>query len=297
MTQYVKPKRADSLVNEKGKLNKRKKVWQKVVMTLAVVVVFVTTYVLIMPALTANAEPHCGLEEHSHTEECYGDVLICGFETEGEGHAHTDECYEIISTLVCELEESEGHTHAEECCDEEGNLICELEESEGHKHTEECYATEKNLICELEESEGHTHTEECYAHELICGLTEHTHCTQCYSDFDADLENEISWTAAVKNAKFTGCWSDDIVSAARTQLGYTESEKNYLVSVSDDGSEMLKGYTRYGAWYRAQGYVRAENVAVTVDEATGELIETPDLRYMDWDTLFVSFCVRIPGGP
>lgn len=263
----------DNRVDEIGSVRKKKKLWQKVVGVLAAIVVFTTTYALIIPAITENAVAHCGMEEHTHTDECYGDVLVCELE-EGEGHVHTDECYEIVRTLVCELEESEGHTHTEECYDEEGNLVCELEESEGHTHTDACYETEKNLVCELEECEAHTHTEECYEHKLVCELEEHTHCTQCYSDFDADLENEISWSAAVSRAKLTGDWNEDIIAVAKTQLGYTESAKNYLVSVDENDAEILKGYTRYGAWYNTLGLT---------DE---------DMSYADWNTLFVSFCIR-----
>ena len=33
---------------------------------------------LILPALTAEGTPHCGIEEHTHTDECYENRLICG---------------------------------------------------------------------------------------------------------------------------------------------------------------------------------------------------------------------------
>ncbi|MCD8085076.1 MAG: hypothetical protein LUF28_01885, partial [Clostridiales bacterium] len=93
-------------------------------------------------------ETYCGLEEHTHTEDCYETALTCTLE-ESEGHTHTEDCYETVTTLVCELEECEGHTHTEDCYDEEGNLTCELEESEGHTHTEDCYETEEVLVCAL----------------------------------------------------------------------------------------------------------------------------------------------------
>lgn len=54
-------------------------------------------------------ETYCGLEEHTHTDECYADVLICGQE-ENESHTHTAGCYE--TQLVCRLEE---HTHTAAC--------------------------------------------------------------------------------------------------------------------------------------------------------------------------------------
>lgn len=84
----------------------RRKIWHRIVMGLACVVVFCTVYALILPAI---AMENCGLEEHTHTDECYEQTLICGQEESGE-HTHTDACYE--STLTCGLEE---HTHSEEC--------------------------------------------------------------------------------------------------------------------------------------------------------------------------------------
>lgn len=226
--------------------NRKHKRWQKAVSILACIVVFCTVYALILPALTAEGTPHCGIEEHTHTDECYENRLICGKE-EGEGaHTHTDECYTQEQTLICGLEEGEGaHTHTEECYDEDGNLICGLEENEGHQHTEECYQTENILTCELEESEGHQHTAECYEQVLACGKEEHTHSLACYSDPNADVEDADTWQNSVSSVSLTGNWGSDLAAIAQTQIGYRESTSNY--NVAEDGATM-NGYTRYGAW-------------------------------------------------
>ena len=226
--------------------NRKHKRWQKAVSILACIVVFCTVYALILPALTAEGIPHCGIEEHTHTDECYENRLICGKE-EGEGaHTHTDECYTQEQTLICGLEEGEGaHTHTEECYDEEGNLICELEENEGHQHTEECYQTENILTCDQEESEGHQHTAECYEQVLACGKEEHTHSLACYSDPNADVEDADTWQNSVSSVSLTGNWGSDLAAIAQTQIGYRESTSNY--NVAEDGATM-NGYTRYGAW-------------------------------------------------
>lgn len=226
--------------------NRKHKRWQKAVSILACIVVFCTVYALILPALTAEGTPHCGIEEHTHTDECYENRLICGKE-EGEGaHTHTDECYTQEQTLICGLEEGEGaHTHTEECYDEEGNLICGLEENEGHQHTEECYQTENILTCDQEESEGHQHTAECYEQVLACGKEEHTHSLACYSDPNADVEDADTWQNSVSSVSLTGNWGSDLAAIAQTQIGYRESTSNY--NVAEDGATM-NGYTRYGAW-------------------------------------------------
>lgn len=226
--------------------NRKHKRWQKAVSILACIVVFCTVYALILPALTAEGTPHCGIEEHTHTDECYENRLICGKE-EGEGaHTHTDECYTQEQTLICGLEEGEGaHTHTEECYDEEGNLICGLEENEGHQHTEECYQTDNILTCDQEESEGHQHTAECYEQVLACGKEEHTHSLACYSDPNADVEDADTWQNSVSSVSLTGNWGSDLAAIAQTQIGYRESTSNY--NVAEDGATM-NGYTRYGAW-------------------------------------------------
>ena len=108
--------------------------WVRAVIALACVVIYITTYVLIMPAVTLARATECGQEEHIHTEDCYETEteLTCG----QEEHAHTDDCY-----------------------DEEGNLICGMEE---HVHDDSCYTSREVLVCGQEE---HVHTEDCYAEE------------------------------------------------------------------------------------------------------------------------------------
>lgn len=250
--------------------NRRRKRWQKTVSILACLVVFCTVYALILPALTAEADTYCGKEEHTHTEDCYKDKLICGKE-EGQGaHQHTDDCYREVEALVCQTPESEGHQHTDACYTEEQvltctntkeghvhsefegcyttekRLTCGMEEGEGaHHHTAECYEKKKELICGQEENDGHRHTAECYKKELICGKEEHTHTLACYSNPDADVENGDVWQTTVSSVTLTGNWGADLAAIAQTQTGYTESTANY--AVAEDG-QTIHGYTRYGAW-------------------------------------------------
>ena len=70
-------------VLSKLKYKKRRKAWKQVLRVMMCVVVFVTTYMLILPAITKETKTFCGLEEHTHEAACYRDVLLC------EGHAHT----------------------------------------------------------------------------------------------------------------------------------------------------------------------------------------------------------------
>ena len=75
----------------------------------AAIVVFVTTYALVLPAITMETEADCGIEAHQHDSSCYEDRLICDI-PESDGHQHTASCYEKI--LICG---KEVHTHSTEC--------------------------------------------------------------------------------------------------------------------------------------------------------------------------------------
>ncbi|MBE6900706.1 MAG: Cna B-type domain-containing protein [Ruminococcaceae bacterium] len=240
-----------------AKRNKRKKIWMKVLSVLSAVVVFCTTYALILPAITQEREVFCGKEEHIHSEACLAKeekILVCEIPEE-EAHFHSDECFENL--LVCETEEN--HVHSEECYSEE-ELICG--KPENHLHSEEC--CENSLICEVPETEGHIHCGECYKTEIVqCEAEEHSHSLSCYSDETADVETEEQWTASFSSEDMGETVSENLIKIAKSQLGYHESTKNYIVL--DDG-ETVKGRSRYGEWY-------------------GE-------PYADWNLLFAGFCLE-----
>lgn len=171
----------------------------KTVTALALVVAICTSYVLMMPGLTMAAETYCGLEEHTHTADCYVDELTCLIsEREAETvftdimrcsfepHHHSSDCYNAQGELSCGYWDGYIHEHDEKCYDSNGVLICTLEEHPMHKHTDGCYNWEKQLICTLPESEGHIHTDACYrAKEPTCGLFEsegHQHTADCVTE-------------------------------------------------------------------------------------------------------------------
>ncbi|MCD8022282.1 MAG: CHAP domain-containing protein [Lachnospiraceae bacterium] len=165
-------------------------------------------------------EIYCGKEEHTHSEECYENVLICALE-ETEGHTHDETCYASVQTLICALEEGEEHTHSDAC-----------------------YQSEEVLTCQLEEDAGHVHTEECYEEQLVCGLEEHIHTTECMIDETADVESASDWLVTIP--ALSGDDRTDLVAVAKSQVGYTESTKNFAL---DADGVTHRGYTRYGAWY------------------------------------------------
>lgn len=207
-------------------------------------------------------------------------------------HEHTEDCYTEVQTLTCMEEE---HVHGDDCFDpEDGSLICDKFE---HTHDESCYTTEYELTCGLEEGElveqvveptqsaelaamavaepvalepdgehrgYHHHTDACYEEVLTCPLPEHHHTVACLSDTSADLETPEEWQAANAEAVMTGNWDEDLLSVAKTQLGYEQSEKNFEIDPADGVT--LRYYSRYG-----QSYGNA---------------------YGEWDVMFLAYCLK-----
>lgn len=159
------------------KVHKRKRLRHRVVTVLAGVVVFCTTYALILPAITL--EKQCDIPEHTHTDACYAQVTsvekrvpVCSAETL-EIHRHTADCYDAGGNPTCGYADFVVHRHDSRCYDETGNLWCPLPEIKAHRHTADCYAL----------PEGHTHAEGCYTSvrgDLVCG--EHVHTDACYTE-------------------------------------------------------------------------------------------------------------------
>ena len=159
------------------KVHKRKRLRHRVVTVLAGVVVFCTTYALILPAITL--EKQCDIPEHTHTDACYAQVKsvekrvpVCSAETL-EIHRHTADCCDADGNPTCGYADFVVHSHDSRCYDETGNLWCPLPEIEAHRHTADCYAL----------PEEHTHAEGCYTSvrgDLVCG--EHVHTDACYTE-------------------------------------------------------------------------------------------------------------------
>ena len=379
--------------------NRRRRILRKFMQILCCIVVFITTYLLILPGITLEQQTFCGLEEHSHSEEgcfvsdadvsvththtedcytreqdslictrevraghlhtddcrlageapvcaglhihedgCYAPALVCTLSTQphshGPGcfvsgdlncsipeghlhdercreprlectscdadHVHEDPCYSMVlvcshpeqhthdsnchsSVLICTTEEGRAHSHESGCYGSQMELICTQPDS--HVHADSCYP--QTLICDLPEDPGHSHEDDCFSwssvlscgledtptetdiptdgEAAVCTLEAHSHSLACYADPEADVESRAVWEATLSGVERTGDWYQDVLAVAESQLGYTESTRNYAVWEDDS----LHGYTRYGAWY--------------------------GVPYGDWCGMFVSFCLNYAG--
>lgn len=148
----------------------------------------------------------------------------------------------------------------------EGKTYCGFEEHKAHSSEEGCYEI-KNVM-DFENPEDGDEEPVCAEREvLVCKKEIHTHTLQCYSNPDADTEDETVWLQSVRSAKLGDDTGENVLSIARTQLGYRESEENYL---ANDG-DTVRGYSRYG-------------------DFTGD-------KYCDWGIAFCQFCVKYAGVP
>ncbi len=168
-----------------NKRRKHRKGWQTVVRTLALCVVFCTTYALILPAITLQEEAVCGFEEHVHTDVCYSQPqavpALCGVPADAViVHQHGDLCRNAAGELICTLTEQAVHVHDDSCHTQETVLACTVT----HVHSEACKKTEKNLVCEIPETEGHAHSESCSGTKSvqICTAEIHQHGEGCFQE-------------------------------------------------------------------------------------------------------------------
>lgn len=129
VSEYIK-----KLLKDKARLKK----WKRITLALSCVVVFCVVYALTLPAITLEGKTICGMEEHTHTEECYqDDKLIC----DKEEHQHTEDCYEKEEEQPVEEEHTQPDTtepseEVQEATESEDNKQDESNEEEQQESTQ-----------------------------------------------------------------------------------------------------------------------------------------------------------------
>ena len=170
-------------------------------------------------ALTTDNEYCCGMEEHVHTDDCYTEELVCGYE-EGQPE-DPDSAFSVDSEPTTEEPEAEP----EEPEPEET-------EPEVHHHTADCYETvlveHKELTCGQEE---HTHDETCPVDpdtgDFLCGYEEHTHTDDCYTT-ETETEEKLVCGYEEGQVLSDGAADDDGIAALE--------DTNTATSVAEDSS-------------------------------------------------------------
>lgn len=174
-------------------------------------------------ALTTDNEYSCGMEEHVHTDDCYTEELVCGYE-EGEPE-DPDSAFSVDSEPTTEEPEAEPE-----------ELEPEETEPEVHHHTADCYETvlveHKELTCGQEE---HTHDVTCPVDpdtgDFLCGYEEHTHTDDCYTT-ETETEEKLVCGYEEGEVLSDGAAAEDGIAALE--------DTNTATSVAEDsGSEAV----------------------------------------------------------
>lgn len=224
-----------------------------IVTALSLLVVSIVSWNLRLTGITLANDASCGQAEYQHTEACpVKKVLICGYPEEADAVVATQPAAQKI------VKPTEAPTEVPT-------------EAPTETPTEEVIIIEESLVpgaeTPFEETPTeHIHTEACYQITYLCGYEEHIHVISCYSDLSSDIESASVWEATLP--PLTGQWATDVARVAQSQIGCSESERNYLVA--DDG-QTRNGITRYGQWYGNP--------------------------YADWPSIFVMFCLNYAGIP
>lgn len=170
-------------------------------------------------ALTTDNEYCCGMEEHVHTDDCYTEELVCGYE-EGQPE-DPDPAFSVDSEPTTEEPEAEPEEPEPE----------EIE-PEVHHHTADCYETvlveHKELTCGQEE---HIHDDTCPVDpdtgDFLCGYEEHTHTDDCYTT-ETETEEKLVCGYEEGQVLSDGAADDDGIAALE--------DTNTATSVAEDGS-------------------------------------------------------------
>jgi len=290
-----------------------KKIRKRILTVLCAIVVFITTYMLILPAITLDNEVYCGIEEHTHSDSCYETVpalpgsaeIVCGV----SGlviHTHDELCY-YGGELICPLDEAVEHIHSDGCYTCESVLVC-TDGDEGHGHSDECFVTEVTLVCTEPELQIHTHEDGCYAlqcvaegcaHEGECTETEslpvctkpelyrHVHTEECINESPATQESVTLVCQRQEHSHTLACRSNPEADL-EDEEAWTGSFGNLKLTgrMSSDILALAKTQTDYAE--SEANYLVADDGATKLGYTRyGAWASTP---YAEWNTLFVSFC-------
>lgn len=222
--------------------------WYRLMLILSSIVVFCTTYALILPAITL--EKQCELPEHIHNESCYAQPEV------SDNHVHTEECYtKEQESFICT-----EHEHTAVCMGNVTSVICGMEEGqeiynslseeepseqsqpEIHHHTEACYQTNSEFVCGIESD--HQHDDNCYSWKeilscgkeenaknteqaapvLVCGMEEHLHTEACNLKEEAPLQEESVTAVSTETETAAAIKVDPYITDA--SLFYKKTEEN-----------------------------------------------------------------------
>ncbi len=171
------------ILNNLTRRRKNREAFRRFVSALSAIVVFVTTYALILPAITMTVAPGCGMEEHTHSDSCY-EITVneeTGEETKEltcgkEEHTHSEACYEAAAE---QIEERNRERREAQEAEEPETLVFE-ETTQSAPVETEVTGSEEEETTEDQTTEGET--EQTDGEQTAEGEIEESHTDEQNTD-------------------------------------------------------------------------------------------------------------------
>lgn len=264
VSEYIK-----KLLKDKARLKK----WKRITLALSCVVVFCVVYALTLPAITLEGKTICGMEEHTHTEECYqDDELVC----DKEEHQHTEDCYEkeeeqpVENEVLNEPEETVQpdtqitSQEAEKVSEDEPKMV---EDQTTTEQTDYQLKDSDITSIEVNYKDANGHWQQVYNGEVNPSNTEIYLKVNFAEIKTEDLLNKHNCTLTypipdfLRDAKGAGDLYEgtEKIGTIRVENNVTKVtiDKNYLENLIKNGNTHLKGY------FYVQGQI---NLSTIVDK-------------------------------
>lgn len=197
-------------------------------------------------------EYSCGYEEHTHSDACYTEVLVCGYEDEtpenpadstredGEAapttHTHTADCYQRV--LTCTLPE---HTHTLECL---ADITADVETpADWDKQSEGVSSVWSDAMTEIAQRQlGYTESAKNFTVDKALGETlEQAHHYTRYGDWYGNPYGNWDVMFVAFCQHYAGIPEDVIPQCASLLQLRTELENAHPEYITPGGSEATPG--------------------------------------------------------
>ena len=257
------------LVKRFLQVRRHRKMWEKIVGSLAVVVVFITSYMLILPAITMEKTTYCGNTHHTHTASCYEpseEILdeddISG--STGSASAGISALSWADSLSIEGIEElrtggeDEGLAGAETESESESESESETE-SESESESESKIESESETESESEfesESESETDIESEHA-SAIAPESESESKSESGSEPETESETESEFESESESESETGSAKKMVVRAEKKSETETATEAE---TKAEEGTEA-----------ESEAFTEATTESEAMTETTAEL--------------------------
>ena len=247
-------------------VRRHRKTWEKVVGSLAVVVIFITSYMLILPAITMEKTTYCGNTHHTHTASCYE-----------PSEEILDEDNVSGSTGSSTSATTPAHTWANSLSIEGIEEVRTGGEDEGLAETESESESESEIETESE-SESETESETGVAEKAVAGAEEKV-AAKTEAETKVEENTEASETVAAESETDE---SEKTVAEAQTEeVSEAESELQSETATKIERASNRTAESETETLTEAESETAAES-ETTVETAaeqeseseTGDVLET-----------------------